>query len=237
MASFKVGDKVRRIEKDNGQGACIGTVATVTSILEGDGFIGVHYPGCFDDGHGDGSETWHTDFAELVQESQHEFFDEKDEEEESVKNIMTLQETVRAQAASWFAEYDKHNHFPEMLALDAYAAGYAAAQKPAAVDEALRAEVERLQEIVSPKREDECLTLDHWRMRAYDLEENWSRCSHACAGEQTKREQAEARAERLAEALRGLLNDTQHKDHNCGDTEWCPVAKARAALEQENGRE
>ena len=68
--------------------------------------------------------------------------------------------------------------------------------------EALRAEVERLQEIVRPKRENECLTLDHWRIRAYYLEGNWSRCSHACAIEQTKREQAEARAERLAEALR-----------------------------------
>jgi hypothetical protein len=43
----------------------------------------------------------------------------------------------------------------------------------------------------------------------------------------------EERAERLAEALRGLLNDTQHKDHNCGDAEWCPVIAARAALEQE----
>lgn len=70
--------------------------------------------------------------------------------------------------------------------------------------EALRKEVERLQEIVRPKREDECLTLDHWRMRAYYLEENWSRCSHACAVEQTKREQAEARAKRLAGALREL---------------------------------
>jgi chromosome segregation ATPase len=66
----------------------------------------------------------------------------------------------------------------------------------------MEAEVERLQEIVRPKREDECLTLDHWRMRAYALEENWSRCSRACAVEQTKREQAEARAKRLAEELR-----------------------------------
>ena len=67
---------------------------------------------------------------------------------------------------------------------------------------ALRAEVERLQEAVRPRREDECLTLDHWRIRAYHLEENWSRCSRACAIEQDKREQAEARAERLAMALR-----------------------------------
>lgn len=40
-----------------------------------------------------------------------------------------IDEGVRAQAAEWFAEYDKHNHFPYMLALDAYAAGHAAAQK------------------------------------------------------------------------------------------------------------
>ena len=44
------------------------------------------------------------------------------------------------------------------------------------------------------------------------------------------------RAERLAEALRDLLNDTQHKDHDCGDERWCPVIAARAALEQEAGR-
>jgi hypothetical protein len=200
---FKIGDKVRRIGKDNGIGACIGTIGTVTSILVGDGFngfIGVYYPGCFDDGHGcwDGSEIWDASFAELFQEPQHE--SEKDKEEP-----MTLQEAVRAQAAAWFTEYDKHNHFPEMLALDAYAAGHAAAQQQLAEIEALRAEVERLQEIVRPKREDECLTLDHWRMRAHYLEENWSRCSHACVGEQTKREQAEARAERLAEALEMMV--------------------------------
>lgn len=66
----------------------------------------------------------------------------------------------------------------------------------------LRAEVERLWEIMRPKREKECLTLDDWRTRAYYLEANWSRCSRACAVEQTKREQAEARAKRLAEELR-----------------------------------
>jgi hypothetical protein len=69
----------------------------------------------------------------------------------------------------------------------------------------LRAEVKRLQEIVRPKREDECLTLDHWRMRAYALEESWSRCSRACAVEQTKREQAEAHIKRLEEALREAI--------------------------------
>jgi hypothetical protein len=94
--------------------------------------------------------------------------------------------------------------------------------------EALRAEVDRLQEIVRPKREDECLTLDHWRMRAYYLEENWSRCSHACAGEQTKREQAEARAERLAEVLNLMVTT-----HDEGGWPTAAIVIARAALEQE----
>lgn len=34
----------------------------------------------------------------------------------------------------------------------------------------------------------------------------------------------------LREALAGLLNDTQHKDHDCGDEKYCPVLQARAAL-------
>jgi hypothetical protein len=94
MASkFKIGDKVRRIVLDNGvQGACIGTIATVTGV-DGYGYIAVYYPGCFDDGDGvgcwEGYELWHTDFAELVQEPQHE--DKKDEEEP-----MTLQDAYLA---------------------------------------------------------------------------------------------------------------------------------------------
>lgn len=35
----------------------------------------------------------------------------------------------------------------------------------------------------------------------------------------------------LEAALRGLLADTQHKDHYCGD-EDCPVAVAKAALKE-----
>jgi DNA topoisomerase VI subunit B len=144
-----------------------------------------------------------------------------------------IPEAVRAQAAAWFAEYDKHNHFPEMLALDAYAAGHAAAQQLAEI-EALRAEVERLQEAVRPKREDECLTLDHWRMRSYDLEANWSRCSRSCAGEQTKREQAEARAERLAEALRMMVEMVEMG----GFGKAAAMDTARSALrDQEEGHE
>lgn len=35
--------------------------------------------------------------------------------------------------------------------------------------------------------------------------------------------------ERLRSALRDLLADTPHADHNCGDPD-CPVDRARAAL-------
>ena len=42
--------------------------------------------------------------------------------------------------------------------------------------------------------------------------------------------QAATELKRLRAALRDLLEDTQHKHHNCGD-DWCPVKKARAALE------
>ena len=103
----------------------------------------------------------------------------------------------------------------------------------AAEIERLRAEVERLQEIVRPKREHECLTLDHWRMRAYAIEANWSRCSHACAIEQTKREQAEARAEQLAEALR-LIESA--KDRGFGIDYARGVAQSALLRDQEEGR-
>lgn len=39
-----------------------------------------------------------------------------------------------------------------------------------------------------------------------------------------------AEVERLREALKDLLEDTQHANHDCGDEEWCPVIAARAAL-------
>lgn len=44
-------------------------------------------------------------------------------------------------------------------------------------------------------------------------------------------EDLSAENERLREALRELLEDSQHVDHNCGD-EDCPVLNARAALEE-----
>jgi hypothetical protein len=39
------------------------------------------------------------------------------------------------------------------------------------------------------------------------------------------------RCVKLKSALEGLLNDTQHSDHDCGD-EMCPVEIARKALEE-----
>jgi len=45
----------------------------------------------------------------------------------------------------------------------------------------------------------------------------------------TERDAALARVKRLEDALRGLLVDTQHLNHECCE-EDCPVAYARAAL-------
>ena len=41
---------------------------------------------------------------------------------------------------------------------------------------------------------------------------------------------------KLLEALKDLLQDTQHAEHECGDEEWCPVIKARAAISQAEGK-
>ncbi len=38
-------------------------------------------------------------------------------------------------------------------------------------------------------------------------------------------------SERVMQALSDLLNDTQHKDHNCGD-KGCPVLAARRIVRQ-----
>lgn len=125
-----------------------------------------------------------------------------------------------------------------------YCKQHAAASIQAEI-KALRAEVERLRGIVRPKQEDECLTPDHWRMRAYYLEENWFRCSRACAIEQDKREQAEERAERLAEALRDAATSMQTIADKAGRDEYLMTMDqvrgyannradaARAALDQE----
>lgn len=43
-----------------------------------------------------------------------------------------------------------------------------------------------------------------------------------------------AKLAQCVEALDDLLNDTQHKDHNCGD-ENCPVDKAREVLGKVKG--
>jgi hypothetical protein len=94
MTDFKVGDRVRRVGQDNGEhGACIGTIATVTWV-DGDGYISVHYPGCWYDenGYGGGFEVWHTAFTELFQEPPHE--NEKDKEKPM--NTVTLQDAYLA---------------------------------------------------------------------------------------------------------------------------------------------
>ena len=56
----------------------------------------------------------------------------------------------------------------------------------------------------------------------------------------TKREvaaivRAVNRYDALVDALRNLLADTQHAEHNCGG-EDCPVAKARAMLTKIGGK-
>jgi hypothetical protein len=44
-------------------------------------------------------------------------------------------------------------------------------------------------------------------------------------------------ADELETALRGLLEDTQHRNHSCGDTpEDCPVLAARALLAKIEGQ-
>lgn len=47
-----------------------------------------------------------------------------------------------------------------------------------------------------------------------------------------------AAAPDLLEALKDLLEDTQHRDHDCGDDpENCPVLRARAAIAKAEGRD
>lgn len=51
-----------------------------------------------------------------------------------------------------------------------------------------------------------------------------------------ERDSAVAHVRHLREALEGLLSDTQHTKHDCGDT-FCPVAAARHALSVTSGHE
>lgn len=39
----------------------------------------------------------------------------------------------------------------------------------------------------------------------------------------------------LVEALKDLLEDTEHKHHSCGDKDWCPVLRAHAAIAKATG--
>lgn len=71
--------------------------------------------------------------------------------------------------------------------------------KAAEALEALQArvrELERTSSVLS-KTERECHTLQDWRMRALDLEAQWSRCSQACARLQTERDALRAKLEAL----------------------------------------
>lgn len=43
------------------------------------------------------------------------------------------------------------------------------------------------------KRESDCTTLDHWRIRAIHLEAEWARCSQHCAVIQTERDTLRAK--------------------------------------------
>lgn len=97
---------------------------------------------------------------------------------------------------------------------------------------ALRAEVERLRAAVRPRRGDECMTLEHWRVRAYNLEASWANASRACALQQDKREQAERLAERLAEALRH-----QRWCRTCAEDGWesCEEGRKNDALLRDLG--
>lgn len=45
-----------------------------------------------------------------------------------------------------------------------------------------------------------------------------------------------AAAPDLLAALEALVDDTEHRDHDCGDEEWCPVHKARAAIAKARGK-
>lgn len=54
-----------------------------------------------------------------------------------------------------------------------------------------------------------------------------------CDTQNKEIEALKAKVERLKVALKDLLGDTQHKDHNCGDTEeLCPVLRARKILDE-----
>ena len=44
-----------------------------------------------------------------------------------------------------------------------------------------------------------------------------------------------AERDELLEVLKDLLEDTEHKNHNCGDEDWCPVLRARAAIAKATG--
>ena len=57
------------------------------------------------------------------------------------------------------------------------------------------------------KLESECVTADDWRHRAMHLESQWANCSQACARQQTRAEQAEAKLAASEAACAPFLKD------------------------------
>jgi len=76
-----------------------------------------------------------------------------------------------------------------------------------------------------------------WSVYEYQTVRNCDK-EFVCSGGYQNENAAIVRAvnnhDALVEALRNLLADTQHAEHNCGD-EDCPVAKARALLAKIGG--
>lgn len=64
MSNFRKGDTVRRITSDNGGGAKVGQIGTVTVVR--DGLVRVWYPGCIDYNRDGTGEGWCPSNCELV---------------------------------------------------------------------------------------------------------------------------------------------------------------------------
>ena len=72
----------------------------------------------------------------------------------------------------------------------------------------------------------ECKTME-W----YVHSERAERISEECYKRQLAQKAAEFNE--VVDALRNLVNDSQHKDHDCGDTpEHCPVLAARELVKK-----
>lgn len=63
------------------------------------------------------------------------------------------------------------------------------------------------------KREDDCMTLQDWRIRAMNLEASWANCSQACARIQGQRDEA-------LEMLRSLAMAIERRQSLVGSPAW-----------------